>query len=112
MAKVIVQDGHNISLVAPYQRNPGEGALVGSIFGVALATTANGAAGAFAVDGVWDLAKATAQAWTQGVILYWDNAAKNVTTTASTNKLIGTAVQAQQTSDTVGRVRLNGAFIS
>lgn len=110
MANNFVANGDRINLVAPYAVASGAGALVGTVFGVALQTLANGIAGEFAVRGVWDLAKATGQAWTQGAALYWDNAAKNVTTTSAGNTKIGVATQAQASGDTTGRVRLNGSF--
>lgn len=109
MAKNFIQPGKVVTLAAPATLTSGQGALVGSIFGVALADIANGANGDFALTGVWSLAKASG-AWTQGAKLYWDNTAKNVTTTATSNTLIGVAVQAQASGDATGLVRLNGSF--
>jgi predicted RecA/RadA family phage recombinase len=112
MARNYVAPGRSLTLVAPYQRNGGEGALVGSVFGVSLSTVANAASGDFATAGVWDLTKATGQAWTQGLLVYWDNTNKNCTSVSTSNKLIGVAVQAQASGDAIGRVRLNGVFIT
>ena len=64
------------------------------------------------MEGVLTLAKATGQTWAQGVLIYWDNTAKNCTTTLTSNKLIGVATAAALTGDTVGNVRLNAAYIS
>jgi predicted RecA/RadA family phage recombinase len=113
MAKNYIQEGDVLTLIAPYTVVSGAGLLVGSIFGVAVTDAASGASVEAGIEGVYELAKASG-AWTQGVLLYWDNSAKNVTTSAAAgaNKLIGTAAQAQQSGDTVGRVLLNGAFIS
>lgn len=108
--KNYVQPGDTLTLTAPYAVASGAGLLVGSIFGVATAAAASGAAVEAAVTGVFDLAKATGAAWTVGARIYWDDTAKNCTTTASTNKLIGVAVAAAASGDTVGRVRLSGAF--
>lgn len=107
--KNYVQEGSVLELTAPYQRNSGEGALVGSIFGVAMVDVANGAAANFMVEGVIDLAKA-AGAVTQGALVYWDNTAKNVTTTLTANTKIGVATQAAQSGDATVRVRLNESF--
>lgn len=107
MAKTYIQPGRVITLAAPYQRNPGEGALVGAIFGVSLATVANAVNGEFAIQGVFDLAKAVG-AITQGALVYWDNSAKNVTTTSTSNTRIGCATVAAQSGDATVRVRLNG----
>ncbi|MES2753786.1 MAG: DUF2190 family protein [Pseudomonadota bacterium] len=108
--KNLVQMGDVISVTAPANVAAGAGVLVGSLFGVAVNTALAAAAVEVATRGVFDLAKATGAAWTQGVRLYWDDTAKNVTTTVSTNKLIGVAAQAQASGDTVGRVLLSAAF--
>lgn len=108
--KNFVQPGNTVTLVAPYAVTAGSGLLVGSIFGVAANTAAISASVETVLEGVFDLTKATALAWTQGLRLYWDDAAKNVTTTVATNKLIGVAAQAQSAGDTVGRVLLTAAF--
>lgn len=86
----------------------GEGYLVGTIFGVAQHDVAVGASGEFAVVGVFDLDKVSAQAWTAGAAIYWDNSARNCTTTSGGNTLIGKAVQAAANPSSTGRVRLNG----
>ena len=64
------------------------------------------------LTGVIDLAKVASQAWTAGAKVYWDNTAKRATNVASGNTLIGVAVLAvgAGADETVGRVRLNGAF--
>lgn len=102
------QPGEVVKFTAPYQRNSGEGALVGAMFGVAVDTVANGVDGQFIVEGVHSLTKATGQTWTQGALIYWDNSAKNCTTTSTSNTRIGCAMQAQASGDTSGLVRLNG----
>lgn len=111
MAKNYVQPGNVLDLVAPYQRNAGEGAIIGNLFGVALNTVANAATGQFATSGVWTLAKATGAGWTLGQILYWDNSAKNVTGTSTSNYRIGCAAATAASGDTTGVVRLNGQAV-
>ncbi len=110
--KNFIQEGDTITLTAPYAVVSGDGLLVGSIFGVACGDAASGADVESMIEGAFTLKKATAQAWTQGALIYWDNAAKNCTTTVATNKLIGVAINAALSADTVGNVRLNSAFIS
>jgi predicted RecA/RadA family phage recombinase len=112
--KNYVQTGDVLTLTAPYLRTPGQGALVGSIFGVATNDVASGAAGEFKLGGVHDLDKVSAQAWTAGALIYWDDATKLATTAAAAgaNTLIGTAILAAANPSATGRVRLNGAFIS
>lgn len=100
--------GEVVSLTAPYAVASGAGALVGALFGVATGTYANGAAGEFATAGVFELAKVSAQAWTQGALIYWDNTAKNCTTTSTSNTRIGCALVAAANPSSTGIVRLNG----
>ena len=110
--KNFVMEGRTITLAAPYALTSGQGLLVGSIFGVASADAAISADVETVLEGVFTLTKATGAAWTVGALIYWDNAARNCTTTVATNKLIGVAQSAALTGDTVGNVRLNAAFIS
>jgi predicted RecA/RadA family phage recombinase len=86
----------------------GDGYVVGSLFGVAQHDVAVGDSGEFAIVGVFDLAKVSAQAWTAGVAIYWDAAAGNATTSSGVNTLIGKAVLAADNPSSTGRVRLDG----
>lgn len=106
--KNFVQPGETVSVAAPYAVASGGGALVGSLFGVATATAANGADVELVTEGMFDLAKATGAgtAFTVGAKAYWDNTNKVVTPVSSGNTLIGVATLAASTSDTTGRVRL------
>ena len=110
--KNFVMEGKTITLTAPYAVTSGQALQVGSIVGVAGNDAAISTDVETVLEGVFTLAKATGVAWTQGLVLYWDNAARNVTTVVATNKLIGVAQIAALAGDTVGNVRLNGAFIS
>ena len=110
MATNHVQDGKILTLPAPTGGVvSGTAYLFGALLGVALATAAEGEDCAFAVEGVWTLPKVSAQAWTAGARVYWDNAAKNVTTVATSNTLIGCAAAAAANPSAEGAVRLNGA---
>lgn len=110
MATNLIQSGDNLTLTAPAAVSSGDGVLVGSIFGVASHDAANGAAVSVATRGVYSMTKVSAQAWTAGARVYWDNGAGNVTTTASGNTLIGVAVEAAANPSATGIVRLNGSF--
>ena len=110
MAANHVQKGSNLTLTAPYAVASGAGMLVGALFAVALQTAASGAQVEAKTDEVWDLPKA-AGAVTQGQKIYWDNAAKQVTTTVGANILIGCATQAAAGGDATARVRLNGTVV-
>lgn len=111
--KNFVQPGNTITLTAPYAVTSGDGLLVGAIFGVAAGTAASGDPVETALEGVYDLKKVASQAWAVGDKIYWDNTAKNTTKTLTSNTLIGVAtdVVAGGSTDLIGRVRLNGAFL-
>ena len=110
--KNFFMEGKTITLTAPYAVTSGQALQVGSILGVASGDAAISTDVETVLEGVFTLTKATGAAWTQGALIYWDNAARNCTTTVATNKLIGVAIAAALSGDTVGNVRLNGAFIS
>ncbi len=110
--KNFVQEGETITLTAPYALTSGQGVLVGSVFGVASNDAAISTEVEAVTRGIFTLAKVTAQAWTIGALIYWDNAARNCTTTVATNKLIGVAMNAALAADTTGNVRLNGAAVN
>lgn len=105
--KNYVGPGAHLTLAAPYDRTSGQGALVGSIFGVASVDVLSGITASFVTCGVFDLAKATG-AVTAGQKIYWDNTAKNCTTVSTSNTLIGAATQAAQSGDATVRVKLTG----
>ncbi len=112
MARVtdrFIQDGDVLNVTAPYAVTPGDGMLVGNLFGVSLDTSANAAAARMATRGVWDIAKTAAQTPTAGALAYWDNAAKSVTTVSTANYRIGSFTQAAAGGDATCRVRLAGA---
>ena len=64
------------------------------------------------VEGVFTLAKNSAEAWTVGELLYWDDTNKVVTATSTGHKLIGVAYAVAANPSSTGQVRLNAAFIS
>lgn len=111
MARNFVQPGGTITVIAPYAVASGGGVKVGSLIGVALADAALNAPVETRREGVFDLAKATGEAWTQGAKVYWDDTNRRLTTTAGSNTLVGAAVQAQAAGDTIGRALLTGQII-
>ncbi len=108
--KNYVQKGETLSLTAPYDVLSGAGLKVGSIFGIAAGDALSGAAVEASVVGVFDLKKTSAQAWTQGAAIYWDDTNKEATTTSSGNTKVGVAVAGASNPSATGQVRLNGAF--
>ena len=109
MANNYVQEGEVLNLTAPYNRTAGQGALFGNLFGVALLDVASGSTASFSTCGVWTLTKAEAQEWaTVGLAIYWDDSAKNLTTTSSANTLVGYNVAVAANPSTTGKIRLIG----
>jgi predicted RecA/RadA family phage recombinase len=106
--KNFIQDGNVLPLTAPRAVAAGEGFQVGSLFAVATAAAASSAAVEGCITGVYSLTKVSAQAWTVGAAIYWDNTAFNCTTTVGSNKLIGYAVEAAVNPSSTGIVRLSG----
>lgn len=107
--KNYIQPGETIEVTAPAALSSGDGVLVGSIFGIAQTDAANGAAVQIARRGVFTHAKTSAQAWTQGAKIYWDDTGKVFTTTATANTLVGVAVLAAANPSATGTVLLDGA---
>lgn len=108
--KTFVQEGKNLVITAPYARVSGEGVQVGSaLFGVAMDAISSGASGAIATEGVFDLAKTTAQAYTAGQRLFWDDTNKKLTATSTANLAVGVCLAAAVTSDVIARVKLQGS---
>lgn len=103
-----VQPGNTVTLPAPYAVSAGDGLKAGAIFGVAAGDAAVNDPVETDLVGVFDLAKATGEAWSIGDKVYWNDGARKCTTTASGNLLVGAALAAAALDATAGRVRLNG----
>ena len=86
--------GVMVALTAPYARSSGQGARVGSLFGIAANDVAQGAVGEFKTEGVFTLPKATGvdTGAGQGMPVYWDDVARVCTGVAGSNLFIGHAV--------------------
>lgn len=107
--KNYIQPGLSVDVLAPYDVLSGGGALVGSLFGVAGATAVSGAAVTLTRTGVFELPKLSAQAWTVGAKIYWDDTNKWCTTVATANTLIGVALAVAANPSATGTVLLDGA---
>lgn len=111
--KNFVQSGRTVTVPAPAGGAlSGDPVLVGSLFGVAAYTAGAGVDLEMQVEGVFDLPKAAGITFTVGAPVYFDTAAEAVTSAASGNKLIGSALAVAAGSDPVARVRLPGMVIT
>jgi predicted RecA/RadA family phage recombinase len=103
-------DGDVITITAASPVVTGQGLLTGAMFGVCLASAAVGQPIVLWIKGVYQLPKNSADVWTLGQLIYWDNTAMLATSTAGGNTKIGAATAAAANPSSVGNVRLNGAF--
>ena len=88
MKNKLLDEGCTIPHVVAAATASGEPVLIGDILGVAVKAYAIGEEGMFDVEGVFEVPKA-AQALSHGAIVYWDNTAKVITSTAASNKKVG-----------------------
>jgi predicted RecA/RadA family phage recombinase len=108
-----IQPGNTVTVPAPSGGVlSGGGVLVGSLFGVAAYTAAEGQPVEIDLVGVFELPKVTGggSAFTVGVLLYWDSTPGRLTTVAADGMLVGVATEPAGDSATTARVRLNGTF--
>ncbi|CAN7317076.1 DUF2190 family protein [Bosea sp. LjRoot9] len=110
--KNFIQPGDAIDFVAPGGGVVGgTGFLLGAIFGVVRHTAAAGEKSILDLEGVFTLPKTAANTPAPGAKVYWDDAAKSITTTVGTNVVAGihTGLAAANGGDATLPVRLNGA---
>lgn len=106
------QEGDTLTLTAPGDLEAGQPALIGSIFGVALANIATGETGPFATCGVHELPKVSAQAWAEGQKIYWDADEELLSSGSLAGPLVGAAVAAAVNPSPTGLVKLKEAVSS
>ncbi len=104
-----LQTGEKLTVAAPYDRLSGQAALIGSLLGVAVSDVLSGADGVFVTEGVFTLPKTSAQAWTVGQKLYWDNTNKRLDSDSTVGMLVGVATAVAANPSSTGECRLNGS---
>lgn len=107
------QPGKVLTFTAPSGGvESGDGVQIGQIFVVAAGAAGEGQLFEGMAEGVFELPKVSAQAWTEGQLIYWDKAAGLATNVAAEDLLlIGCAARAAANPSSVGEVRLNGAAL-
>ena len=110
MAKNYIAPGDVVTLPAPYQRNSGQGARIGALFGIAASDVLSGAQGEFHIVGEWTLNKSTGAgtALAVGGKAYWDDTAKAVTGVVGSNLFIGHAMATASDGAITANIRLIG----
>ena len=106
-----VQPGGIVTITAPRALTSGELVSVGLLVGVTQTAAESGASVEIATEGVFDLAKTSAQAWSSvGLAIYMVPATGLCTTATTTgNILVGVNLATAVNPSGTGRVRLNGA---
>jgi predicted RecA/RadA family phage recombinase len=110
MAANYIAPGDVVALVATETTLSGDGVLNGLLFGIAMHDADNAAVVQCKTTGVWELPKVSAQAWTLGAQIYWDDG-NDRCTTVDNNVPIGTAYAVADNPSAVGQVRLTGQVV-
>jgi len=105
-----IHDGKSIDYTPGSAVSAGDVVVQGDLIGIAKLDIAAGALGALAVDGVFDLPKASgaSTAITAGAKVYWDagDSEAKEDSESGANKYLGKVVAAAADADTAVRVRL------
>lgn len=104
--KNYIQQGLVIDVVLAATIASGAALLVGKLFGVAQKAGAIGETVGLVTEGVFDLPYGVAATVAVGDLVYWDDTAKTVTKTATSNTKVGVAVLAAASADPTLRVKL------
>ena len=111
MATNYIQEGDVLTLTPGAAVVAGVGYQFGTgLFGIAINDVASGAAGAFAIEGVWEIAKTSALAIAVGDRVFWDATNKVVNKTSTAQQCVGIAVEAAANPSATVKVKL-GHFV-
>lgn len=104
--KTQINKGRAIEITAGGNIASGAPVKVGSLVGIASNTYVSGDTAVIWLEGTHFINKTASQAWTAGVLLYWDATAGSFTTTSSGNTLAGYAYADAASADTTGYILL------
>ena len=103
-----IRDGMTISATATAARSSGDGQLIGSnLVGIAANDIANSAVGEFHVHGVFELPKPSADNFTVGLLVNWDDTAGEFQIAAGDLASAGMVWEASGPGNTTARVKIN-----
>jgi predicted RecA/RadA family phage recombinase len=102
-----IHEGAVVDYVPGADVPAGSVVVQGDLVGITKRDVKAGELGGLAVEGVFDIAKASADAITAGTKVYWKADDETVVTTASGNKLVGKAVATAGAGTTTVRVLLS-----
>lgn len=87
--------------------------LIGALLVVPVTTNAQTEKFAGETEGVISFTKVSAQAWTEGQKIYWDNTNKRFTNASASGLFpVGVAAEAAANPSAVGKVRLDGVSLT
>lgn len=110
--KTFVQEGDTLEFTAPGGGvTAGTGVKIGDILVIATETAAAGAKFRGRRTGVVEHAKLSAQAWTEGQQVNWDDTNKRFTTVTTGNFKAGVAAAAAANPSATGQVLLSGVSL-
>lgn len=101
---LFVQDGKNVDYTPTVDVPPGTVVVQGDLVGITKRPLPANELGSLAVEGVFDIAKASADVINAGAKVYWKADDETVVTTASGNKLVGKAIATAGAGTTTVRV--------
>ena len=102
-----VAEGNTIPHTPGSALTAGDVVVQSNLVGVADVDIAAGELGALSVSGIYELPKNTSQAFSVGQLLYWNDTANELTTTASGNTLVGKCTEGALAAATRGRVKFD-----
>lgn len=102
-----IQPGKTITVPAPANVKSGDLVVVGDLFGVSEFSAAEGDPVEIATEGVFELPKVQAQAWSLGAKVYYVAADKVLSTEETDNLFIGHATEPVANPSGSGAVRLS-----
>ena len=102
--KNFIQTGAIVTVTAAAAVASGGVVILAGLIGVAQTAAEIGDEVAIVREGVFELPKATGEAWTVGATIYYDESAGECTTTPTDNVELGVALAAADTAATVGQV--------
>jgi len=105
--KNYIQDGKTISFTPTAAVASGEVVLLGAMIAVSVGTIEANTEGTGVTEGVFELPKKSTDALVIGALVYWDNTAKEITSLATGNTLVGKAWQAAGNGKATVWVKIN-----
>ena len=106
--KTFVQPGDVVEFTAPATLMAGTGVKIGDILVIPVESVASGARFNGVRTGIVEHAKLSAQAWTEGQQVNWDDTNKRFTTVTTGNFRAGVAAAVAANPTATGKVILSG----